>query len=82
MVSLLSLLSSSKAILVCSLKKKIHFVGLALFPAPNCAPGDKYPDSNGSDLRLNQGQYIGGRKVVTRSALASLELYCHDIDYN
>ena len=30
-----------------------------------------------------QGQYIGGRKVVmSRSALASLELYCHDMAHN
>ena len=29
---------------------------------------------------LQIGQYIGGQKVVTsRSALAILELYCHDI---
>ena len=34
-------------------------------------------------LVCSQGQYIGGRKVVTsRSAPARLELYCHDLAKN
>ena len=39
--------------------------------------------SKGFSICMIKRQYIGGRKVVTsRSALAILELYCHDTIFN